>query len=84
MSIKINYKKGLSKKNSSNLIMFVDEKFNLSGLKKHISISEYSFIFDLLKTQDVKKKILSFDFSSKKKIILVSLKKILKILKLKI
>ena len=78
MSIKINYKKGLSKKNSSNLIMFVDEKFNLSGLKKHISISEYSFIFDLLKTQDVKKKILSFDFSSKKKIILVSLKKNLK------
>ena len=78
MSIKINYKKGLSKKNSSNLIMFVDEKFNLSGLKKHISVSEYSFIFDLLKTQDVKKKILSFDFSSKKKIILVSLKKNLK------
>ena len=78
MSIKINYKKGLSKKNSSNLIMFVDEKFNLSGLKKHITISEYSFIFDLLKTQDVKKKILSFDFSSKKKIILVSLKKNLK------
>ena len=58
--------------------MFVDEKFNLSGLKKHISISEYSFIFDLLKTQYVKKKILSFDFSSKKKIILVSLKKNLK------
>ena len=58
--------------------MFVDEKFNLSGLKKHITISEYSFIFDLLKTQDVKKKILSFDFSSKKKIILVSLKKNLK------
>ena len=78
MSIKINYKKGLSKKNSSNLIMFVDEKFNLSGLKKHITISEYSFISDLLKTQDVKKKILSFDFSSKKKIILVSLKKNLK------
>ena len=75
MSIKINYKKGLSKKNSSNLILFVDEKFNLSGLKKYLTISEYSYISDLLKTQDVKKEILSFDFSSKKKIILVSLKK---------
>ena len=78
MSIKINYKKGLSKKNSSNLILFVDEKFNLSGLKKYLTISEYSYISDLLKTQDVKKEILSFDFSSKKKIILVSLKKNLK------
>ena len=63
MSIKINYKKGLSKKNSSNLILFVDEKFNLSGLKKYLTISEYSYISDLLKTQDVKKEILSFDFS---------------------
>ena len=67
MSIKINYKKGLSKKNSSNLIMFVDEKFNLSGLKKHISVSEYSFIFDLLKTQDVKKKFYHLILVQKKK-----------------
>ena len=50
----------------------------MSGLKKYLTISEYSYISDLLKTQDVKKEILSFDFSSKKKIILVSLKKNLK------
>ena len=63
------------KKNSSNKVFFVDEKFNISTLGKHISKSEYSFIQDLLKTRDNKKKILSFDCSSKSKIILVSLKK---------
>ena len=63
------------KKNSRNKVFFVDEKFNISTLKKHISKSEHSFIQDLLKTRDNKKKILSFDYSSKSKIILVSLKK---------
>ena len=74
MTIIINYKKKLSKKNSSNLVLFVDEKFNINKLKKSLPSSEYSFISDLIKSQEKKKKILSFDFSSKKKIILVSLK----------
>ena len=75
MSILINYKKNFSKKTSSNTILFVDEKYNISGLKKHILSSEYIFISDLIKTRDIKKKILTFDLSSKKKVILVSLKK---------
>ena len=75
MSIKINYKKNLLNKKLANLVLFSDEKFNLSSLKKHVKSSEYSFISDLLKTKDLKKKILTFDISSKKKVILVSLEK---------
>ena len=74
MTIAINYKKKASKKNSTNIILFVDEKYNISSLKNHILSSEYSLISDLIKTKDLKKKILSFDLSSKRKIILVSLK----------
>ena len=75
MSVTINYKNNSSKTNSSNLIMFSDENFNISPLKKQISSSEHTFVKDLIKTMDIKKKILSFDISSKRKIILVSLKK---------
>ena len=67
MSITINYKNSSKKNNSSNIVLFVDEKFNISNLKKHLSSFDYSFISDLLKTKDLKKKILSFDVNSKKK-----------------
>ena len=72
MSITINYKTRLTTKKSINRVFFVDEKFSILSLKKHILSSEYSHISDLMKT---KKKILDFDFSSKKKLILVSLHK---------
>ena len=75
MTVQINYKTGSSKKVSSNLVLFVDEKFNINGLKKHILSSDYNYISDLIKKRDEKKKIIAFDISSKKKIILVSLKK---------
>ena len=75
MSVKIVYKSSQSKKNLSNLVLFVDEKFNISNLKKYISGKEYSIISDLLKAKDIKKKILTFDINSKRKIILISLKK---------
>ena len=78
MSVTINYKSNSSKINSSNLILFSDENFNISPLKKHISSSEHNFVKDLIKTVDLKKKILSFDISSKRKIILVSQKKNIK------
>ena len=77
MSVQINYKSTF-KKNSTNSVLFVDEKYSISALKKFISNSEYSFVLDLLKTRDLKKKITSFDINSKRKIILVSLKKNLK------
>tara|TARA_B100001250_G_scaffold146107_1_gene125090 strand:+ start:2668 stop:4122 length:1455 start_codon:yes stop_codon:yes gene_type:complete len=75
MSVQINYKNIKSTKNSTNLVLFVDEKFNLLKLKKHVSQKEYSFISDLLKSKDLKKRTISFDISSKKRIILISLKK---------
>ena len=75
MNIKIYYKKQTFTKSIGNLILFADENFNINGLKKHISNSEYSYISDLLKKKDSKKRIITFDISSKKKIILVSIKK---------
>ena len=75
MSVQIYYKKRVSKKNKPNLVLFVNEKFNISSLKKHIPGSDYNFILDLIKKREEKKEIIAFDISSKKKIILVSLKK---------
>ena len=67
MNIKVNFKKQVLSKSNANLILFADEKFNITGLKKHISHSEYSYISDILKKKDTKKKIITFDISSKKK-----------------
>ena len=78
MSIQINYKKNSFKPNSTNLILFVDENFGISGLKKYISTSEYSYISDLLKTSDLKKDILFFEINSKKTIFIISIKKNIK------
>ena len=75
MTIQINYKNSGLIKTSSNLILFVDEKFNIEGLKKYISNSEFSYISDLLKNSDLKKDLLFFDINSKKTIFLVSVKK---------
>ena len=74
MSIEINYKNSDSKKLPANLVLFTDEKFNISNLKKYISSSEFFYINDLLKTSDLKKNLLVFEVSSKKKIVLVSIK----------
>ncbi len=78
MSIKISFKKSITKKTSLNYVLFVDEKFNSKLIKKYVSHSEFSYISDLLKTSDLNKKILVFDLNSKKKIILVSIKKNIK------
>jgi len=67
MAVKINYKSSSLKNNPSNLILFVDEKFNISRLKKYISNTEFSYISDLLKTCDLKKDLLFFEVNSKKK-----------------
>ena len=75
MSIKISFKKSIAGKTSSNLVLFVDEKFNLKLIKKYIPNSEFSYISDLLKTSDLNKKMLVFNLNSKKKIVLVSIKK---------
>ena len=55
MSIKINYKNNISTRSAINLVLFVDENFNINDLKKYISNSEFSYIADLLKNSDLKK-----------------------------
>ena len=75
MTITIKYKNKLPKKNHFNNVLFVDEKFNISGLRKHITKPEFNFLADLIKVKDLKTSILDFDLSSKKKIVLVSFKK---------
>ncbi len=75
MTVQINYKSIISKNIAGNHVFFVDESFNISGIKKNISINEYSHLSDLLKVREKKKKILSFEISSKKTIFLVSIKK---------
>ena len=78
MSIKLNYSKKTISNSSSNLVLFSDEKYSTSGLKKYISNTELSYINDLLKTSDLKKNLQVFEVNSKKKIILVSIKNNLK------
>jgi len=78
MTVQINYKTNSSNKASSNHVLFVDEKFNISALKKYISNSEFLYISDLLKNSDLKKDLLVFEINSKKRIFLVSIKKEIK------
>ncbi len=75
MTAKINYKSTFLKKYPNNLVLFVDENFTISRLKKHFLIKEYEYISDLLRNSDKKKIIATYDISSKRKIILVSCKK---------
>jgi leucyl aminopeptidase len=78
MTIKINYSIKANSKSSANLVLFTNEKFNISGLEKYLSNSEFSYINDLLKTSDLKKNLFVFEVNSKKKIVLVSVKNNLK------
>ena len=67
MPIRINYSNKAISKSSANLVLFIDEKFNISKLKKNISNVEFSYINDLLKTSDFKKNMFIFEVNSKKK-----------------
>ena len=75
MTIKINYLKKTTTKSTGNIILFTDEKFSTNGLKKNLSNSEFTYINDLLKSNDQKKKLFVFEVNSKKKIVLISAKK---------
>jgi leucyl aminopeptidase len=78
MSVKINYLKKKANKSKGNIVLFADEKFNIKNPKEYLSNSEFSYISDLLKTSDLKKNLFVFELNSKKKIILISIKKSLK------
>ena len=74
MTIKINYSKKTNIKTASNVVVFVNEKFNILNLKKHISSKEIIYIKDLLRSCDLKKNMFVFEVNSKRKIILISIK----------
>ena len=74
MTVQINYKVSILKKNSEKLVFFVDDKFKISSLKKYFSKTEYSYISDLVNINNKKNQIITYDISSKKRIVLVSVK----------
>ncbi len=78
MNVVISYKNINSKKSRINQVLFVDESFNISKCKTFFSNKEFSFATDLIKSKNLKKKFLSLEITSKKKIILVSIKKEIK------
>ena len=78
MTIKINYSKKKYNKSQSNIILFSNDEFNSRNLKKYLTDFEYNYINDLLKINDLKKNFFIFDINSKKKIILISIKKNIK------
>ncbi len=78
MSVKISYLNKTINNLTTNLVLFSNEKFDIKNLKKNLSNFEFLYINDLLKTSDLKKKFLVFELNSKRKIILVSIKKNLK------
>ena len=78
MSLKINYSNKTLSKNSSNIVLFTNEDFKINRLKNFLLDSEFSYIDELLKNSDSKKNLLLFEVNSKKKIVLISIKKNLK------
>jgi leucyl aminopeptidase len=75
VTIQINYQSKMKHLQTGVDIFFVEENFNISDLKKHISNKEFFYISDLLKNSDLKKNLLFFEVNSKKTIFLVSIKK---------
>ena len=78
MTIKINYLKKTNIKASSNIVVFVDDKFNILNLKKYISSKEIIYIKDLLRASDIKKNMFVFEVNSKRNIVVISIKNDLK------
>ena len=75
MTIQINYKYSGQLKTIPKLVLFVDEKFNIAGLKKYITNNEFLYISDLLKNSNLKKELQYFNINSRRTIFLVSVKK---------
>ena len=78
MAVKINYINKSIDKTSSNIALFVNEKFSTDNIKRFLTDQELSYIKDLLKIADLKKNLFVYELNSKKKIILISIKNKLK------
>ena len=60
MTIQINYKTNNLNKASSNLVLFVNEKFNIVGLKKYISRQTKIPIDEIERRSERKQKALTY------------------------
>ena len=67
MPIKIDFLKKKISKLELNTVLFCNGELNTGNIKKYLSKNETTYINDLLKTSDPKKKIYIFEISSKKK-----------------
>ena len=56
MPINIKYSSKISNPKSGNLVLFSDEKFNVTNLKKYLSNPEFYYINDLIKNKRCEKK----------------------------
>ena len=74
MSIKISLKKNINNKDIKNYVLFCEKNYKINTIKKETTNAEFSYIAGLLKNNDLKKNIYSFDISPKRKIILVNIK----------
>ncbi len=74
MTIEINYSITQNSAQFANYVLFVEENFKINNIK-NFSNTEISYFKDVLKKNDLKKNIISFDLNSKKKIILINVKK---------
>ena len=75
MNVEFNFRNKNFEKKAEDTVFFVDDRFNISHIKKNISNTEYSYVSDLLKISDKQKKILSFEINSKKTIFLIRIRK---------
>ena len=78
MTVTINYSNKTLSKLNNNCVFFCNEKLDIDGIKKNLSISEFNYILDLLKSSDKKKRLFIFEINSKKKIIILPTKKNIK------
>ena len=62
MSIRINHLKKKISFSEKNIVLFSNDKFQISSLKNHLSNSEFQYINDILKTSDLKKNIPKGEF----------------------
>ena len=67
MAVKINYINKSIDKTSSNIALFVNEKFSTDNIKRFLTDQELSYIKDLLKIADLKKNLFVYELNSKKK-----------------
>jgi len=66
MTIEINYSITQNSAQFANYVLFVEENFKINNIK-NFSNTEISYFKDVLKKNDFKKNIISFDLNSKKK-----------------